>query len=196
MWEIVHQVEHVLASQTLIQKKAKNFKVEIVGTLTDSISAKDLALSVIGAIGTAGGTGYVIEYMGNAVESLSMEGRMTLCNLTIEAGARAGLIALDLTRNPTMSTTRKILATSHCSVMAHMNRLSILSVYRSPGVLYWSFDFIGSNFRAACFLSETKFGLLLLALPSITYLLFVSFHLDQILHTPRFPEIDLNLRRS
>ena len=89
------EVEHVLASQTLIQKKAKNFKVEIVGTLTDSISAKDLALSVIGAIGTAGGTGYVIEYMGNAVESLSMEGRMTLCNLTIEAGARAGLIAPD-----------------------------------------------------------------------------------------------------
>ena len=69
--------------------------MEIVGTLTDSISAKDLALSVIGAIGTAGGTGYVIEYMGNAVESLSMEGRMTLCNLTIEAGARAGLIAPD-----------------------------------------------------------------------------------------------------
>ena len=89
------EVEHVLASQTLIQKKAKNFKVEIVGTLTDSISAKDLALSVIGAIGTAGGTGYVIEYMGNAVESLTMEGRMTLCNLTIEAGARAGLIAPD-----------------------------------------------------------------------------------------------------
>ena len=90
------EVEHVLASQTLIQKKAKNFKVEIVGTLTDSISAKDLALSVIGAIGTAGGTGYVIEFMGNAVDSLSMEGRMTLCNLTIEAGARAGLIAPDL----------------------------------------------------------------------------------------------------
>ena len=89
------EVEHVLASQTLIQKKAKNFKVEIVGTLTESISAKDLALSVIGAIGTAGGTGYVIEYMGNAVESLTVEGRMTLCNLTIEAGARAGLIAPD-----------------------------------------------------------------------------------------------------
>ena len=89
------EVEHVLASQTLIQKKAKNFKVEIVGSTNESISAKDLALSVIGAIGTAGGTGYVIEYMGSAVESLSMEGRMTLCNLTIEAGARAGLIAPD-----------------------------------------------------------------------------------------------------
>ena len=89
------EVEHVLATQTLIQKKAKNFKVELKGKLTDSISAKDLALSVIGAIGTAGGTGYVIEYMGDAVESLSMEGRMTLCNLTIEGGARAGLIAPD-----------------------------------------------------------------------------------------------------
>ena len=89
------EVEHVLASQTLIQKKAKNFKVELIGKMTESISAKDLALSVIGAIGTAGGTGYVIEYMGNAVTSLSMEGRMTLCNLTIEAGARAGLISPD-----------------------------------------------------------------------------------------------------
>ena len=89
------EVEHVLASQTLIQKKAKNFKVELIGTMTESISAKDLALSVIGAIGTAGGTGYVIEYIGNAVTSLSMEGRMTLCNLTIEAGARAGLISPD-----------------------------------------------------------------------------------------------------
>ena len=89
------EVEHVLASQTLIQKKAKNFRVELTGTMTESISAKDLALSVIGAIGTAGGTGYVIEYVGNAVTSLSMEGRMTLCNLTIEAGARAGLISPD-----------------------------------------------------------------------------------------------------
>ena len=89
------EVEHVLASQTLIQKKAKNFRVEIAGSTNENISAKDLALSVIGAIGTAGGTGYVIEYMGSAVENLSMEGRMTLCNLTIEAGARAGLIAPD-----------------------------------------------------------------------------------------------------
>src|SRR6056300_1646964 len=89
------EVEHVLATQTLIQKKAKNFKVTINGKCNQNVTAKDLALSVIGAIGTAGGTGYVIEYTGEAVKSLSIEGRMTLCNLTIEAGARAGLIAPD-----------------------------------------------------------------------------------------------------
>ena len=89
------EVEHVLATQTLIQKKAKNFQVKINGACKDSVTAKDLALSVIGAIGTAGGTGYVIEYTGEAVTSLSVEGRMTLCNLTIEAGARAGLVCPD-----------------------------------------------------------------------------------------------------
>ena len=89
------EVEHVLATQTLIQKKAKNFQVKINGKCNDNVTAKDLALSVIGAIGTAGGTGYVIEYTGEAVESLSIEGRMTLCNLTIEAGARAGLVSPD-----------------------------------------------------------------------------------------------------
>ena len=89
------EVEHVLATQTLIQKKAKNFKVTINGKCNESVTAKDLALSVIGAIGTAGGTGYVIEYTGDAVKSLSIEGRMTLCNLTIEAGARVGLVAVD-----------------------------------------------------------------------------------------------------
>jgi 3-isopropylmalate/(R)-2-methylmalate dehydratase large subunit len=89
------EVEHVLATQTLIQKKAQNFQVKINGLCQDNVTAKDLALSVIGTIGTAGGTGYVIEYTGEAVRSLSIEGRMTLCNLTIEAGARAGLIAPD-----------------------------------------------------------------------------------------------------
>ena len=89
------EVEHVLATQTLIQKKAKNFQVKINGLCQDNVTAKDSALSVIGTIGTAGGTGYVIEYTGEAVRSLSIEGRMTLCNLTIEAGARAGLIAPD-----------------------------------------------------------------------------------------------------
>ena len=89
------EVEHVLATQTLIQKKAKNFRVTINGKCNQNVTAKDLALSVIGAIGTAGGTGYVIEYTGEAVKSLTIEGRMTLCNLTIEAGARAGLIAPD-----------------------------------------------------------------------------------------------------
>ncbi len=89
------EVEHVLATQTLIQKKSKNMKVEITGTLGPGVTAKDITLSVIGHTGTAGGTGYVIEYMGEAIRSLSMEGRMTVCNMAIEGGARAGLIAPD-----------------------------------------------------------------------------------------------------
>jgi len=88
-------VEHVLATQTLIQKKSKNMKVEITGQLPPGVTAKDITLSVIGLTGTAGGTGYVIEYCGEAIRSLSMEGRMTVCNMAIEGGARAGLIAPD-----------------------------------------------------------------------------------------------------
>jgi 3-isopropylmalate/(R)-2-methylmalate dehydratase large subunit len=91
------EVEHVLATQTLRQKKARNFRMNIEGEPVPGVGAKDYALAVIGAIGTAGGTGYVIEYAGSAIRALSMEGRMTLCNLTIEAGARAGLIAPDET---------------------------------------------------------------------------------------------------
>lgn len=91
------EVEHVLATQTLVQEKAKNMRVLVEGALPIGVTAKDLALAIIGQIGTAGGTGHVIEYAGEAVRSLSMEGRMTLCNLTIEAGARAGLIAPDQT---------------------------------------------------------------------------------------------------
>lgn len=91
------EVEHVLATQTLRQKKAKNFRVRIEGEPPPGVGAKDYALAVIGEIGTAGGTGYVIEYAGSAVRALSMEGRMTLCNLTIEGGARAGLVAPDET---------------------------------------------------------------------------------------------------
>jgi 3-isopropylmalate/(R)-2-methylmalate dehydratase large subunit len=89
------EVEHVLATQTLIQKKSKNMKVEITGQLAPGVTAKDITLSVIGVTGTAGGTGYVIEYCGEAIRSLSMEGRMTVCNMAIEGGARAGLIAPD-----------------------------------------------------------------------------------------------------
>lgn len=89
------EVEHVLATQTLVQAPAKNMRVMINGTLTDGVTAKDLVLYIIGKLGTAGGTGYVIEYAGEAIENLSMEGRMTVCNMTIEAGARAGLIAPD-----------------------------------------------------------------------------------------------------
>ncbi len=91
------EVEHVLATQTLIQKKSKNMKVEITGKLSPGVTAKDITLSVIGATGTAGGTGYVIEYCGEAIRNLSMEGRMTVCNMAIEGGARAGLIAPDAT---------------------------------------------------------------------------------------------------
>ena len=91
------EVEHVLATQTLIQRKGKNMKVEITGKLRPGVTAKDITLSVIGATGTAGGTGYVIEYCGEAIRDLSMEGRMTVCNMAIEGGARAGLIAPDET---------------------------------------------------------------------------------------------------
>jgi len=89
------EVEHVLATQTLIQKKSKNMKVEITGSLRPGVTAKDITMSVIGATGTAGGTGHVIEYCGQAIEELSMEGRMTVCNMAIEGGARAGIIAPD-----------------------------------------------------------------------------------------------------
>ena len=89
------EVEHVLATQCLAAKKAKNFRVWVDGTLGEGVTAKDLALAIIGAMGTAGGTGYTLEYAGPAIQALSMEGRMTLCNMAIEAGARAGLVAFD-----------------------------------------------------------------------------------------------------
>lgn len=89
------EVEHVLATQCLIQRKMQNFRVEVSGRLSPGVTAKDIALAVIGEIGTAGGTGYALEFTGSAIESLSMEGRMTLCNMAIEAGARCGLVAVD-----------------------------------------------------------------------------------------------------
>jgi 3-isopropylmalate/(R)-2-methylmalate dehydratase large subunit len=89
------EVEHVLATQTLIQKKARNMRITVDGTLPHGVTAKDIILAIIGEIGTAGGTGYVMEYAGEAIRSLSMEGRMTVCNMSIEGGARAGLIAPD-----------------------------------------------------------------------------------------------------
>ncbi|MCH8036458.1 MAG: 3-isopropylmalate dehydratase large subunit, partial [Proteobacteria bacterium] len=89
------EVEHVLATQTLLQSPLKNMRITVDGALPTGVVAKDLILAVIGEIGTAGGTGYVIEYTGDAIRDLSMEGRMTVCNMTIEAGARAGLIAPD-----------------------------------------------------------------------------------------------------
>ena len=89
------EVEHVLATQTLIQKKSKNMLVQVDGSLPPGVTAKDIILAVIGEIGTAGGTGYTIEFAGQAIRELSMEGRMTVCNMTIEGGARAGMIAPD-----------------------------------------------------------------------------------------------------
>ena len=89
------EVEHVLATQTLIQKKSKNLRINVNGSLPKGVTAKDVILKIIGTIGTAGGTGYVIEYAGEVIKSLSMEERMTVCNMTIEVGARAGLIAPD-----------------------------------------------------------------------------------------------------
>src|SRR6202051_1384324 len=89
------EVAHVRARQTLIQNKAKNMRVSVDGKLPAGVTAKDIILSIIGEIGTAGGTGHVIEYCGSAIEALSMEGRMTICNMSIEGGARAGMIAPD-----------------------------------------------------------------------------------------------------
>ena len=89
------EVEHVLATQTLVQKKAKNFRINVNGRLPLGVTSKDVILQIIGKIGTAGGTGCVLEYAGDLIESLSVEQRMTICNMTIEGGARAGLIAPD-----------------------------------------------------------------------------------------------------
>jgi len=91
------EVEHVLTTQTLIQKPAKNMRITVDGALADSVTAKDVILAIIGKIGTAGGTGHVIEFAGSVIRGFSMEGRMTVCNMAIEAGARAGMIAPDQT---------------------------------------------------------------------------------------------------
>src|SRR5690606_26232286 len=89
------EVEHVMATQTLLAKKAKNMLVKVNGKVAPGVTAKDIVLAIIGKIGTAGGTGYTIEFAGEAIRDLSMEGRMTVCNMAIEAGARAGLVAVD-----------------------------------------------------------------------------------------------------
>jgi 3-isopropylmalate/(R)-2-methylmalate dehydratase large subunit len=89
------EVEHVMATQTLLAKKAKNLLIKVDGKVTPGVTAKDIVLAIIGRIGTAGGTGYTIEFAGSAIRALSMEGRMTVCNMAIEAGARAGLVAVD-----------------------------------------------------------------------------------------------------
>src|SRR6202166_1558865 len=90
------EVEHVLATQTLIQSKAKNMRVSVDGKLPDGVTGKDIILTIIGEIGTAGGTGYVLEYAGDGIRALSMEGRMTVCNMSMEAGAKIGMVAPDV----------------------------------------------------------------------------------------------------
>ena len=102
------EVEHVLATQTLRQRKPKTMKVEFKGSLSKGVTAKDMVLKLIGQIGTAGGTGYVMEYTGEAVKSLNMEGRMTICNMSIEGGARAGMIAPDQTTYDWMKGRNKV----------------------------------------------------------------------------------------
>jgi 3-isopropylmalate/(R)-2-methylmalate dehydratase large subunit len=143
------EVEHVLATQTLIQKKAKNMLVRVDGQLPAGVTAKDIILSIIGEIGTAGGTGYVIEYAGEAIRALSMEGRMTVCNMSIEGGARAGLIAPDETtfayvkdrpRAPKGKAWDMALAywqTLKTDEGAHFDKTIVLDAAKLPPIVTW-----------------------------------------------------------
>lgn len=143
------EVEHVLATQTLIQKKAKNMLVQVDGKLPAGVTAKDIVLAIIGEIGTAGGTGYVIEYAGEAIRALSMEGRMTICNMSIEGGARAGLIAPDditfeyikgKPRAPKGETLEQAIAywrTLTTDEGAHYDRVVTLNAAELPPIVSW-----------------------------------------------------------
>jgi 3-isopropylmalate/(R)-2-methylmalate dehydratase large subunit len=143
------EVEHVLATQTLIQKKAKNMLVRVDGKLPEGVTAKDIILAIIGEIGTAGGTGHVIEFAGEAIRSLSMEGRMTICNMTIEGGARAGLIAPDETtfeyikdkpRAPKGKALEMALdywKTLYTEEGAHFDRVVVLDAANLPPIVSW-----------------------------------------------------------
>ncbi|MDQ6434050.1 3-isopropylmalate dehydratase large subunit [Mesorhizobium sp. LHD-90] len=143
------EVEHVLATQTLIQKKAKNMLVRVDGQLPPGVTAKDIILAIIGEIGTAGGTGYVIEYAGEAIRALSMEGRMTICNMSIEGGARAGLIAPDETtfayvkdkpRSPKGEALEAALAywkTLKSDEGAHFDKVIVLDAAKLPPIVTW-----------------------------------------------------------
>jgi 3-isopropylmalate/(R)-2-methylmalate dehydratase large subunit len=143
------EVEHVLATQTLIQKKAKNMLVRVDGQLPQGVTAKDIILAIIGEIGTAGGTGYVIEYAGEAIRALSMEGRMTICNMSIEGGARAGLIAPDETtfayvkdkpRAPKGKAWDMALAywkTLNSDEGAHYDKVVVLDAANLPPIVSW-----------------------------------------------------------
>ncbi|KQZ15008.1 MULTISPECIES: 3-isopropylmalate dehydratase large subunit [unclassified Mesorhizobium] len=143
------EVEHVLATQTLIQRKAKNMLVRVDGKLPEGVTAKDIILAIIGEIGTAGGTGYVIEYAGEAIRALSMEGRMTICNMSIEGGARAGLIAPDETtfayvkdkpRAPKGEAWDKALEywkTLTTDEGAHFDKIVVLDAAALPPIVTW-----------------------------------------------------------
>ena len=143
------EVEHVLATQTLIQKKAKNMRITVDGQLPDGVTAKDIILAIIGEIGTAGGTGYVMEYAGEAIRALSMEGRMTVCNMSIEGGARAGLIApdektfayiKDKPRAPKGEAWDRAVAywsTLHSDDGAHFDREVRLDAAKLPPIVSW-----------------------------------------------------------
>lgn len=143
------EVEHVLATQTLIQKKAKNMLVRVDGQLPEGVTAKDIVLAIIGEIGTAGGTGYVIEYAGEAIRALSMEGRMTICNMSIEGGARAGLIAPDETtyayvkdkprapKGKAFDMALEYWKTLHTDEGAHFDKVIVLDAAKLPPIVTW-----------------------------------------------------------
>jgi len=143
------EVEHVLATQTLIQKKAKNMRVTVDGMTPKGVGAKDIVLAIIGEIGTAGGTGSVIEYAGDAIRALSMEGRMTVCNMSIEGGARAGMIAPDdktfafikdrprAPKGTAWDMARKYWETLNSDEGAHFDREVALDAAKLPPIVSW-----------------------------------------------------------
>ena len=143
------EVEHVLATQTLIQKKAKNMLVRVDGVAPEGVTAKDIILAIIGEIGTAGGTGHVIEFAGEAIEALSMEGRMTVCNMTIEGGARAGLIAPDektfeyikgkprAPKGAALDMALDYWKTLHTDEGAHYDKIVVLDAANLPPIVSW-----------------------------------------------------------
>ena len=143
------EVEHVLATQTLIQGKAKNMLVEVDNTLPPGVTAKDIILAIIGEIGTAGGTGHVVEYAGEAIRALSMEGRMTVCNMSIEGGARAGMVApddktfaylKDRPKSPKGEMWDRAVAywrTLHTDEGAHFDKVIRLDAAKLPPIVSW-----------------------------------------------------------
>jgi len=143
------EVEHVLATQTLIQKKARNMRITVDNRLPDGVTAKDIILAIIGEMGTAGGTGHVMEYAGEAIRSLSMEGRMTICNMSIEGGARAGLIAPDETtyayiegrpkapKGAAWDMARKYWETLYSEDGAHFDKEIRLDAAKLPPLVTW-----------------------------------------------------------